>query len=196
MSLILQEETGVRNYYFQAVTVHIQRFPRRQTWDAFAYHVRDQTQWPGRVACANQENKTWVMKTTSLSNLKKELALLPPNEVLSVCLKLVKFKKENKELLSYLLFDANNEPEYIESIKAEIDIQFAEINLNNLYIAKKSIRKILRNANKFIKYSGLKQTEVELLMHFCLKMKSLGRMVKSSNSGRPSPSISDRKSVV
>jgi hypothetical protein len=122
------------------------------------------------------------MKTTSLSNLKKELALLPPNEVLSVCLKLVKFKKENKELLSYLLFDANNEPEYIESIKAEIDIQFAEINLNNLYIAKKSIRKILRNANKFIKYSGLKQTEVELLMHFCLKMKSLGRMVKSSNT--------------
>jgi hypothetical protein len=122
------------------------------------------------------------MKTTSLSNLKKELASLPPNEVLSVCLKLVKFKKENKELLSYLLFDANNEPEYIESIKAEIDIQFAEINLNNLYIAKKSIRKILRNANKFIKYSGLKQTEVELLMHFCLKMKSLGRMVKSSNT--------------
>jgi len=122
------------------------------------------------------------MNTPSLSNLKKELALLPANELLAICLKLVKFKKENKELLSYLLFDANNEPAYIESIKTEIDDEFAEVNLNHLYLAKKSIRKILRNTNKFIKYSGLKQTEVELLMHFCLKMKSLGRIVKSSNT--------------
>jgi len=117
-----------------------------------------------------------------LSNLKKELALLPANELLAICLKLVKFKKENKELLSYLLFDANNEPAYIESIKTEIDDEFAEVNLNHLYLAKKSIRKILRNTNKFIKYSGLKQTEVELLMHFCLKMKALGRTIKASNT--------------
>ena len=122
------------------------------------------------------------MKPASLSTLKKELALLPPNDVLAICMKLIKFKKENKELLGYLLFDANDEPGFIISVKTEIDSQFAEINLGHLYFAKKSIRKILKNTNKYIKYSGLKQTEVELLIHFCSKMKTLGKPMKSSNT--------------
>ncbi len=122
------------------------------------------------------------MKPASLSTLKKELALLPPNDVIAICMKLIKFKKENKELLGYLLFDANDEPGYIISVKAEIDSQFTEINLGHLYFAKKSIRKILKNTNKYIKYSGLKQTEVELLIHFCTKMKALGKPIKSSNT--------------
>ena len=33
---------------------------------------------------------------------------------------------------------------------------------------KKSIRKILRNTNKFIKYAGSELVEVELLLHFCI----------------------------
>ena len=94
----------------------------------------------------------------------------------------VKYKKENKELLSYLLFDANNELEYIRNIKEEMDTQFAEINLNHLYFAKKSIRKILKTTNKFIRYSGHKQTEVELLIHFCAKFKKSRIPIKSSNS--------------
>jgi len=97
-------------------------------------------------------------------------------------MKLVKYKKEKKELLSYLLFDANNELEYIRNIKEEINLQFAEINLSHLYFAKKSIRKILKTTNKYIRYSGHKQTEVELLIHFCTKFKKSGISIKSSNS--------------
>jgi vacuolar-type H+-ATPase catalytic subunit A/Vma1 len=122
------------------------------------------------------------MKASSISTLKKELGTLPAGDVLEICLKLVKYKKENKELLSYLLFDANDEQEYIRNIKKDIDLQFAEINQSHLYFAKKSIRKILKTINKFIRYSGHKQTEVELLIYFCLKLKRSGIQIKSSNS--------------
>lgn len=122
------------------------------------------------------------MKASSTSTLKKELATLPTSDVIDICMRLVKYKKENKELLSYLLFDANSELEYIRNIKEEIDIQFSEINLSHLYFAKKSIRKILKTTNKYIRYSGHKQTEVELLIHFCLKFKKSGIPSRTSNS--------------
>jgi len=122
------------------------------------------------------------MKASTISMLKKELATLPNSDVIDICMRLVKFKKENKELLSYLLFDGNNEPEYIRSIKEEIDRQFSEINKSQLYFAKKSIRKILKITTKYIRYSGHKQTEVELLIHFCTKLKHSGISIKSSNS--------------
>lgn len=122
------------------------------------------------------------MKASSISILKKELATLPGSDVIDICMRLVKYKKENKELLSYLLFDANSELEYIRSIKDEIDLQFSEINRSQLYFAKKSIRKILKITTKYIRYSGNKQTEVELLIHFCSKLKKSGIPIKSSNS--------------
>lgn len=122
------------------------------------------------------------MKASTISTLKKELNTLPPGDVVDICMKLVKYKKENKELLSYLLFDANNELEYIRNIKEEIDLQYAEINFSHLYFAKKSIRKILKITNKYIRYSGNKQTEAELLIHFCTKLKKSGIAIKSSNS--------------
>ena len=122
------------------------------------------------------------MKASTVSTLKKELNTLPAGDVLELCMKLVKYKKENKELLSYLLFDANNEAEFIRNIKEEINLQFTEINRSQLYFAKKSLRKILKTTNKYIRYSGHKQTEVELLIHFCMKLKHSGIPFKSSNS--------------
>jgi hypothetical protein len=110
------------------------------------------------------------MKSYSLSVLKKEMADIPKEELLEICLRMAKYKKENKELLSYLLFDSNYEADYIERLKSEIDLQFSEINTSQLYFAKKNIRKILRTINKYIRYSGLKLTEVELRIYFCSKL--------------------------
>jgi hypothetical protein len=87
-----------------------------------------------------------------------------------LCLRLARFKKENKELLAYLLIDSSDERAYIESVKKEIDEQFDQINTSSAYFIKKSIRKILRNIRKYIRYSGKKETEVELLIYFCLKL--------------------------
>ena len=101
-------------------------------------------------------------------------------ELLEICLRLARFKKENKELLTYLLFEIQDEQAYTDSIKKEIDRQFLEINKSNIYFAKKSIRKIVRNTNKFIRYSGHKQTQVELLLHFCRHLKDFGILMNRS----------------
>lgn len=114
------------------------------------------------------------MKAASIKLLKEEMKNRSANELLEVGLRLGRFKKENKELLTYLLFEMQDEKAYIKSIKMEIEQQFQEINRSNIYFAKKSIRKIVRNTNKFIRYSGNKETEVELIMHFCRCMKDSG----------------------
>ena len=113
------------------------------------------------------------MQTTSLSDLKKELSIMPKEMLVEVCSKLIRFKKENKELLHYLLFENNNEQKYINNLKQEVDIMFEEVNTQTVYWAKKTIRKILRWINRYCKYSGLATTYIELLSHFCMRMKSL-----------------------
>jgi len=113
------------------------------------------------------------MKAASVSNIKKELKHRSTDELLEICLRLSKFKKENKELLTYLLYEIDNEHSYIESIKVEIDQQFAEINTSSYYFIKKSVRKILRNIKKHSRYSTKKETEVELLIYFCNTLKEM-----------------------
>jgi hypothetical protein len=120
------------------------------------------------------------METASIAELKKKLNDLSPKVVKDLCLRLVKYKKENKELLSYLLFYAGDEEGFIKEIKEEVDLGFNEINQANLYWAKKSIRKILRTVTKYIKYSGNKQTEAELLIYFCRQMKDKVKGFKQS----------------
>ena len=99
---------------------------------------------------------------------------MPAAEITELCLRLAKFKKENKELLTYLIFEANDEPGFIQSIKKEVDEQFAEINKSNLYFVKKTLRKILRNINKHIRYTGSSQVTIELLIYFCKSIQGSG----------------------
>ncbi len=112
------------------------------------------------------------MKAATVAQLKKELQYKSQEEVMQLCLRLARFKKENKELLTYLLFESDSEEGYIETVKEEIDAMFADININSYFYIKKSVRKILRTLKKYIRYSGNKATEVELLLYFCEQMKS------------------------
>jgi len=113
------------------------------------------------------------MKIASLSEIKRELNERSPEELKAFCLRIVKFKKDNKELLNYLLFEAYDEENYKEVLKNEIEMEFAAMNASSVYLAKKSIRRILRTVTKHIKYSNSKQTAVELLIFFCQKMREL-----------------------
>lgn len=97
-----------------------------------------------------------------------------------ICLRLARFKKENKELLTYLLFEADDPDHYIKSVKEEIDLAFAGINTSSIYYVKKSIRKILRMANKYIRYTGSDLAEVEILLHFCTSVKGLNVQLNKS----------------
>ncbi len=114
------------------------------------------------------------MKAFSLKELKAELSTLSPAEVVEITMRLARYKKENKELLAYLMFYKGDEATYIKEVEESIAEQFQGINRSNLYLTKKMLRKILRFTNRFIKYSGSKQTEVELLIFFCNKIKSSG----------------------
>lgn len=112
------------------------------------------------------------METASLSIIKKELKNLAPEELQTIVTRLAKYKKENKELLNYLLFEAIDEQAFIRSVKEEIDEQFLNLNRGSSYLGKKTLRKVLRTTNKYIKFSGLKETEIELRIYFCKKIKS------------------------
>lgn len=114
------------------------------------------------------------MKAASLNEIKKELSYLDLKKVQELCMRLAKYKKENKELLTYLLFEAGDEAGYVSGVKSEIDELFSILPKSNVYLIKKSLRKILRLTNKHIKYSEVKQTELELRIYFCMKMQKAG----------------------
>ena len=104
---------------------------------------------------------------SSIQEIKKDLEKRDKKELLAYCLRLAKYKKENKELLGFLLFEADDITSYIENVKQETDTFFEEINKSNVYYIKKSVRKILRNINKHIRFAASKQAEAEWLIHFC-----------------------------
>jgi len=111
------------------------------------------------------------MTTASLAELRRALRNVPPGDLPDLCIRLARYKKENKELLSYLLFEVDDEPEYIKGVKTEIDDHFRELTRTTPYMTKKGIRKALTFTNQKIRYSGQKRTEVELLIYFCKKFK-------------------------
>lgn len=119
------------------------------------------------------------MKAASINEIKQELVNLPPKKVLELCLRLARFKKENKELLSYLLFEADDENSYVQSVKKEMNDQFAELPKGNWYLAKKALRKILKGISKYSKHTTTKESEVEMLLHFCYLVKTSGLRYRS-----------------
>lgn len=122
------------------------------------------------------------MKTASVSELKQELANSTGKELAELCLRLAKFKKENKELLTFLLFEAHDVEGYINRVKEQMDEDFTEVHKTNLYFAKKNLRRILRNTAKYIKYTGSKQAETALLIHFCKLFKQSGIPLQKSTA--------------
>ena len=113
------------------------------------------------------------MKIAPLKEIKLELKDKSKEEVMELCLLMTKYKKENKELLTYLLFERENEAGYVQSIKDEIDAQFDTINKATYYFINKGVRKVLRSCKKHIRYSKNKETEVEVLIYFCSKVKEV-----------------------
>jgi hypothetical protein len=114
------------------------------------------------------------MKAATIHELKLELTNTPAEQLAELCVRLAKFKKENKELLTYLLFESFDEQAYIENIKTDMQQQFEEMNTSSLYFVKKSLRKILRTLSKYIRYTGSAEAEVKLILFFCTTLKNSG----------------------
>lgn len=115
------------------------------------------------------------MKTSSVSELKKELQQLPVEDLVGLCTALAKYKKDNKEYLDYLLYSAHSKPSFVREVKAEMEVHFSSINKEaNLYYIKKTLRKILRLLNKYCKYLSDKASALELHMYYCNLLKHSG----------------------
>ncbi len=113
------------------------------------------------------------MESASLQEIKLELKNLSDKELAELCVRLARYKKDNKSFLSYLLFQSQNQIGFVVQLKLEIDQFFAEIDeLRNIYFIKKSLRKILRFINQYCKYMGDKAITADLLLYFCRKVKA------------------------
>lgn len=103
--------------------------------------------------------------------MQKELKTFSSSELLAFCIRMAKYKKENKELLCYLIYEASDEKSYVEHIKIEMDQLFGEINKQNAYTTKKGLQKVVRLLNRYIRFSNERTTEIELRIYFCKKIK-------------------------
>ncbi|TZF82603.1 hypothetical protein FW774_13935 [Pedobacter sp. BS3] len=106
------------------------------------------------------------MYSEKLSDIRKELKEKNPVYLIELCLRLAKYKKEIKELTSYLLFYADDPMEYARMVKEALLPEFTNLNKHEYY-ATKSLRKIIRQLNKHTKFTASKQVEVELAIWFC-----------------------------
>jgi len=122
------------------------------------------------------------MKSATVKEIKEELSSHSKQELVQLCLDLAKFKKENKELLTYLLYESVNEEVFAAGVIKEMDEQFALVNQTSQYLAKKNIRRILRLTLKYIRYSRKKETDIALRIHFCTKLKQFGNLIEVSTT--------------
>jgi hypothetical protein len=106
------------------------------------------------------------MKPEKLTGIKKELNGLSVQQLTDICLRLAKYKKDNKELLNYLLFDADDPLAYAEQVKLFLEEEFKALP-RHYYQSSKTLRKILRLMNRHAKYTASKQVELEMLLWFC-----------------------------
>lgn len=110
------------------------------------------------------------MNAASLAELKKTLIRLEQEDLFDLCLRFARFKKENKELLTYLLFLSQDESGYADRLCDEIDEQFQEGPVTH----KKTLRKIIRWMDKWLRYSGDKETAIKVRLYFCRALKISG----------------------
>jgi len=105
-------------------------------------------------------------KTPSIAVLKKELSYRSEQEIIDFCVTLIKFNRENKELLNYLLIDEVEKEVFLNEIKITISANFLDINFRSYHILRKSVRKILKLTKKYIKLINEPIKELTLLIHF------------------------------
>jgi len=120
------------------------------------------------------------MKAASLHQIKKELETYSPQKMLDITLKLIKHKTENKEFVSYLLFDENDLAGYIFDLREDITGMLTDIRYLPGYQIKKILRKALKFITRYSRYTHAKETDAELLLHFCSLMKENG-LLRNTN---------------
>lgn len=110
------------------------------------------------------------MKAATLQEIRQQLQQATASELTEYCLRLARHKVENKELLTFLLYEKDDEAGFIRGVREQVDELFSQMNTAQVYFAKKTVRKILRILQKHIRFAASRQVEIELLLHFCDKL--------------------------
>lgn len=121
-----------------------------------------------------------MLKPADLKDIRKEISTIDRKSLEEICGKLIRFKKENKELLSYLLFWSEDETLFQQELTQAISEMMKEVNTTTVFWAKKTIRKIVRHMNRYLGFSGDKITELEVRIHFCEELKGLKLNIRHS----------------
>ncbi len=114
------------------------------------------------------------MKPATLVQIRKELETISPQRLMALTLRLIKFKTENKEFVSYLLFDEDQLSEYLADLKFEISAMLDDVTFTKPLIAKKTLRKCQKTITKHAKYMGSKDAEAELYIFIIRKIHEKG----------------------
>ncbi len=120
------------------------------------------------------------MIAASSKNIKDAIERKSVKELQELILRLVRFKKENKELATYLLFYEGVEQEFVADAKSAINDIFADVNTKTVFYAKKGLRKMLRTGAKFSKYSADKTTALEVAIEQATLLTTLPNNLKTS----------------
>ena len=92
------------------------------------------------------------MKPATLVQIRKELETISPQRLMALTLRLIKLKSENKEFVSYLLFDEDQLSEYLADLKFEISEVLDCASFSQSLIAKKALRKCQKSITKHARY--------------------------------------------
>ncbi|TAF47108.1 MAG: hypothetical protein EAZ51_07060 [Sphingobacteriales bacterium] len=106
------------------------------------------------------------MENIKLQAQKKEIAKLDKQTLANICIRLAKYKSENKELLNYLLFYSYDNQPYIDTLKLDITKAFG-FTTQNEYTISRLLKNLLTHLNKHLKFIADKNLEAEILLAFC-----------------------------
>jgi Zn-dependent oligopeptidase len=107
------------------------------------------------------------MYTAGVKEIRQELEAQSAKELINIIQRLARFRKENKELLTFLLFEAHDIDTHLAAVREELLTSMLDIHPDRIYLAKKTIRKTLRIANKHVKLIGSKSAEADIRLHVC-----------------------------
>lgn len=119
------------------------------------------------------------MKTHGIAEIKKTIKNISHAELSEICLKLARFKKDNKEYVHFLLYEASNPLEYAEQVMESLHDPLTNLN-RHPSLKVKELRKHLRVLSRHIRYTSSLEVEITLLIWF-LEMMVAHAGVRQSN---------------
>jgi len=105
------------------------------------------------------------MKTTGIAEIKKTIKNISQAELSEICLKLARFKKDNKEYIHFLLFESSDPLAYAEDVKESLHDPLTSLN-RHPSLKVKELRKHLRVLSRHIRYTSSVEVEITLLIWF------------------------------